>query len=313
MTDGSGSTHGEYDVKKMPTVWALTKVSAFFMERRADMAMVIDGKKYANEVRGEIKSRVELLRQKGIVPTLATILVGDDPASVTYVRTKGNACRRLGMESIKVELPQSATTADVLREIDALNKDKHVHGILLQHPVPSHVDEQQCFLAIDVKKDVDGVNPYSFGLMTMGIKSFKSATPLAITSLLKRYEIPVAGKQVVVIGRSPILGKPVAMMLLNEDATVCVCHSKTQNLPEIVRQADIVVAAVGIKKFVQADWIKPGAILIDAGYNAENIGDIDLEHAAEKSAAYTPVPGGVGPVTIAKLLEQTVQAAEMAI
>ncbi len=182
--------------------------------------------------------------------------------------------------------------------------------ILLQHPVPSQIDEQRCFNAIAMDKDTDGVNTGSFGAMTMYLPAFKSATPLSVMALLKRYGIELSGKEAVVVGRSPILGKPVAMLLLNADATVTICHSKTKNLPEIVRRADIIVAAVGRAKFIQAGWVKEGAVLIDAGYNEGNVGDIDLENAAAKSSAYTPVPGGVGPVTIAKLIEQTVESAE---
>jgi len=181
---------------------------------------------------------------------------------------------------------------------------------LLQHPVPEQIDEQACFNAISLEKDVDGVNTSSFGLMAMGLPAWKSATPLAILSLLKHYNIQIEGKEAVVIGRSAILGKPVAALLLNENATVTIAHSKTVNLPEVVRRADIVVTAIGKPLFVQADWIKEGAVLIDAGYNKGNVGDMDLENCASRSSAYTPVPGGVGPVTIAMLMKQTVESAE---
>lgn len=254
--------------------------------------------------------KVSLIKERtGNVPALATILVGDNPASVTYVRMKGNACARVGLRSIKVELPEDTTTNQLLAKIEELNSDPQVCGILLQHPVPKQIDEQACFNAIALEKDVDGVNTASFGGFTMGLDSFVSATPKGIMTLLERYNIEIRGKEAVVIGRSPILGKPAAMLLLNADATVTVCHSRTVNLPEIVKRADIVVAAVGRPKFVQAEWIKPGAVLVDAGYNAGNIGDIDLENAAPLSSAYTPVPGGVGPMTIATLMQQTVQSA----
>lgn len=275
------------------------------------MSLIIDGKKYSLEVEQELKKRVEVIMEKtGKTPILATILVGDNPASVTYVRMKGNACTRVGMTSLKVEMSGDTTTEELLNKIDELNKNPEVCGILLQHPVPKQIDEQACFNAISLEKDVDGVNTDSFGRMAMGLPAFKSATPLSILSLLKRYDIQIEGKEVVVIGRSAILGKPIAAMLLNENATVTIAHSKTVNLPEVVRRADIVVAAVGRPLFVQADWIKEGAVLMDAGYNKGNVGDIDLEKCISKSSAYTPVPGGVGPVTIAMLMKQTVEAAE---
>lgn len=273
--------------------------------------LILDGKTLAKQVEEELKARVQKIKDKASqTPVLATIIVGDNPASVTYVRMKGNACVRVGIEPLKIEMPESTTTGELLARIAELNEDPRVHGILLQHPVPSQIDEQQCFNAISPAKDVDGVNTSTFGRMTMGLDSFKSATPLAILTILKAYKIPMEGKEAVVVGRSPILGKPVAMMLLNENATVTICHSRTQNLPEIVKRADIVVGAVGKARFIQADWIKEGAVLMDAGYNPGNVGDIDLENAAPKSSAYTPVPGGVGPMTIASLISQTVEAAE---
>jgi len=273
--------------------------------------LVLDGKALAKSVEQELAERVQRIKEKtGVTPILATILVGNDPASVTYVRMKGNACRRIGMESLKVELPEETTTQQLIDKIQELNRNENVHGILLQHPVPDHIDEMACFLSIDVSKDVDGVNPNTFGRMAMQMDSFKCATPYGIITLLKHYNIQIEGKEAVVIGRSPILGKPVAMMLLNENATVTICHSRTKNLPDVVRRADIVVAAVGKPKFVQADWIKEGCVLVDAGYNPGNIGDIDLENCISKCSAYTPVPGGVGPMTINRLIYQTVVSAE---
>ncbi len=272
--------------------------------------MILDGKTLSRTIEGELAQKVALIKEKtGDVPALATILVGDNPASVTYVRMKGNACARVGLRSIKVEMPETTTTQQLLEKIEELNNDPQVCGILLQHPVPRQIDEQACFNAIALEKDVDGVNTASFGGFTMGLDRYVSATPKGIMTLLERYNIQLKGKEAVVIGRSPILGKPAAMLLLNADATVTICHSKTVNLPEIVKRADIVVAAVGRPKFVKADWIKPGAVLVDAGYNAGNIGDIDLENAAPLSSAYTPVPGGVGPMTIATLMQQTVASA----
>jgi len=273
--------------------------------------LLLDGRLLVREIEADLTKRVRrIVETTGITPTLATILVGDDPASVTYVKMKGNACARIGMNSRKVELPASVCTEDVLHVIEDLNASPDVYGILLQHPVPAQIDEQWCFNTIALDKDVDGVNTASFGAMAMRLPAFVSATPLGILTLLRRFGIRIAGREAVVIGRSPILGKPVAMLLLNADATVTICHSKTENLPEIVRRAGIVVAAVGRARFIQADWIREGAVLVDAGYNPGNVGDIDLENAAAKSSAYTPVPGGVGPVTIAMLMTQTVQSAE---
>ena len=272
---------------------------------------ILNGKQLSKIMEAELSERVSVIKEKtGITPVLATIIVGEDPASVTYVRMKGNACRRVGLEPLKVELPEETTTDELLSVIENLNNDEKVCGILLQHPVPKHIDEQKCFNSISLEKDVDGVNTASFGAMTMGLPAFNSATPAGIIEIIDRYNINVAGKRAVVIGRSAILGKPVAMLLLNKNATVTICHSRTENLPGVVKEADIVVAAVGKPKFVQASWIKEGAVLIDAGYNPGNIGDIDLENCAPLSSAYTPVPGGVGPMTITMLMSQTVTAAE---
>lgn len=273
--------------------------------------MILDGKALAKSVEQELQTRVQRIRDTtGTVPVLATIIVGSDPASVTYVRMKGNACNRVGIRPLKIEMPEESTTDDVISQIRKLNEDPDVHGILLQHPVPRHIDEMACFNSIDITKDVDGVNTNTFGRMSMQLDAFKSATPLGIITLLKHYNIPMAGREAVVIGRSPILGKPVAMMLLNENATVTICHSRTKDLPDVVRRADIVVAAVGKPEFVKADWVKEGCVLVDAGYNPGNIGDIDLKNAIARCSAYTPVPGGVGPMTISSLIRQTVESAE---
>tara|TARA_X000000368_G_scaffold145406_1_gene114712 strand:+ start:3118 stop:3951 length:834 start_codon:yes stop_codon:yes gene_type:complete len=275
------------------------------------MSIQLDGKKVSSETEGMLKERVKALQdKKGFVPILATILVGDDPASATYVKMKGNACERIGMKSIRVELPSSTSTEELLYEISKLNLNKEVHGILLQHPVPEQIDERVCFDAIDAKKDVDGVTSLGFGRMSMGEKAFGSCTPQGIMRLLRHYEIEIEGKHAVVIGRSPILGKPMAMMLLNENATVTICHSRTKDLKDQVSLADIVVGAVGIPKFIQGDWIKDNAVVIDAGYHPEKCGDIDLDQVMDRSLAYTPVPGGVGPMTINTLILQTVEACE---
>jgi|TARA_B100001769_G_C22074505_1_gene578509 methylenetetrahydrofolate dehydrogenase (NADP+)/methenyltetrahydrofolate cyclohydrolase len=275
------------------------------------MTILLDGKKVALDTEEKLKKRVETLsKKKGFVPILATILVGDDPASATYVKMKGNACERIGMKSIKVQLPSSISTEELLNEINKLNSNKEVHGILLQHPVPEQINERLCFDAIDAKKDVDGVTSLGFGKMSMGEEAFGSCTPQGIMRLLDHYDIAIEGKHAVVIGRSPILGKPMAMMLLNKNATVTICHSRTKNLKEQVSSADIVVGAVGIPKFIQGDWIKNDAVVIDAGYHPEQCGDIDLDQVINRSLAYTPVPGGVGPMTINTLILQTVEACE---
>jgi methylenetetrahydrofolate dehydrogenase (NADP+)/methenyltetrahydrofolate cyclohydrolase len=277
--------------------------------------IILDGKALAKQLENELKPRVRQVieRSDGRVPILATILVGDDPASATYVKMKGNACSRVGMESLRVELPQTTTTEQLLTEIDRLNANRDVHGILLQHPVPSQIDERLCFDRIAIEKDVDGVTVLGFGKMAMGEPAYGSATPAGIMRLLDHYQIPVKGKHAVVVGRSPILGKPVAMMLLNEHATVTICHSRTQGLPDIVRLADILVGAVGKPEFIKGDWIKPGAVVIDAGYHPGGVGDVELSAVVDACAAYTPVPGGVGPMTIATLIAQTVEAAEKTI
>ena len=271
----------------------------------------MDGKRLALSSEDELKMRVAaLLEKKNFVPILATILVGSDPASATYVKMKGNACERIGMKSIKVELDSDTTTEELLSKINELNSNPEVHGILLQHPVPDQIDERLCFDAIDIKKDVDGVTCLGFGNMSMGEKAFGSCTPQGIMRLLHEYKIEIAGKHAVVVGRSPILGKPMAMMLLNENATVSICHSKTTNLEEHLIKADIIVGAVGIPKFIKSNWIKDGAVVIDAGYHPEKCGDIDLEGIIDRCSAYTPVPGGVGPMTINTLILQTVEACE---
>ena len=238
------------------------------------VSKILDGKALAKLAEKDIQTNVSILKKKGITPTLATILVGLDPASATYVKMKQNACARLGMDSIAVELSKDTTTDELLDSINKLNNDENVHGILLQHPVPSQINERKCFDAINVHKDVDGVTCLGFGQMTMGEKAFGSCTPAGIMRILKHYKVEISGKTAVVVGRSPILGKPMAMMLLNENATVTICHSRTKNLKEQISSADIVVGAVGIPKFIQGDWIKDNAVVIDAGYHPEKCGDI---------------------------------------
>ncbi len=275
-------------------------------------ALLLDGKAVAQQTEQELSERVARLKANsgGHTPILATILVGGDPASATYVRMKQNACRRIGMESIAVEMPDTITTEQLLAKIEELNNNPNCHGILLQHPVPSQIDERACFDAIALEKDVDGVTCLGFGRMAMGEEAYGSATPQGIMRLLAAYEIELAGKNAVVVGRSPILGKPMAMMLLNANATVTICHSKTQNLANLVRQADVVVGAVGRPEFIKADWIKDGAIVVDAGYHPGGVGDIELAPLHDRVCALTPVPGGVGPMTINTLIYQTVAAGE---
>ncbi|OZM56229.1 bifunctional 5,10-methylene-tetrahydrofolate dehydrogenase/5,10-methylene-tetrahydrofolate cyclohydrolase [Lottiidibacillus patelloidae] len=272
--------------------------------------LILDGKKVANHIKELLSSRINKLGEKGITPCLATILVGDDPASETYVRMKGNACKKLGLESLKVHLPSNITTEDLIALIHKLNRDEKVHGILLQHPVPSHIDERLAFDAIALEKDVDGVTTNGFGQTAFQLGTFPSCTPAAILEMIDYYNLNLEGKNTVVVGRSPILGKPVAMMLLNRNATVTICHSKTKQLEDIVSKADIVVAAVGKPHFIKGDWIKEGAVIIDAGYNKGNVGDVDFIQCKVRASAITPVPAGVGPVTIAMLLKHTVIAAE---
>ena len=272
---------------------------------------ILDGKALAQLAEENIKTNVSQLKEKGITPTLATILVGVDPASATYVKMKQNACARLGMDSIAVELSKETTTDELLEAIEKLNQDNNVHGILLQHPVPSQINERECFDAIDVNKDVDGVTCIGFGQMTMGEDAFGSCTPAGIMRILEHYKIEISGKNAVVVGRSPILGKPMAMMLLNENATVTICHSRTANLQEHIKNADILVGAVGVPRLIQKDWIKNGAVVIDAGYHpAEKCGDIDLQDIDSIASAHTPVPGGVGPMTINTLILNTLLAAQ---
>lgn len=273
-------------------------------------AIILDGKELSKISEESIKERVSKLSEKGIKPTLATVLVGNDPASETYVKMKRNTCARVGMESIAVELSESTSTEELLKTIQNLNDDKNVHGILLQHPVPSQIDERLCFDAIDISKDVDGVTCLGFGNMSMGIDAYGSCTPAGIIRLIEHYQIDVQGLNAVVVGRSPILGKPMAMMLLNLNATVTICHSRTQNIEDIIKNADLIVGAVGIPRFIKTEWIKKGAVVIDAGYHPEQCGDIDLNNIEEIASAYTPVPGGVGPMTINTLILQTLQSAE---
>jgi methylenetetrahydrofolate dehydrogenase (NADP+)/methenyltetrahydrofolate cyclohydrolase len=276
-------------------------------------ARIIDGRNVAAALLETVtRETAQFTQMHGRRPRLATVLVGDDPSSHTYVRMKRNRCAEVGMESRYVELPEETTTAALVAEIAALSADPTVDGILLQHPVPAHIDERAAFEAIAPAKDVDGVTMHSFAAMAFTERGFHSCTPGGILRLLDAYEVPLAGQHAVVVGRSPILGKPVGMLLLARDATVTYCHSRTRDLAEHVREADVVVAAVGRPELVRGEWIKDGAVVIDAGYNPGNVGDVDYAGAAQRARLITPVPGGVGPMTIAVLLEQTLTAAKSA-
>ncbi|MCX7999175.1 MAG: bifunctional methylenetetrahydrofolate dehydrogenase/methenyltetrahydrofolate cyclohydrolase [Leptospiraceae bacterium] len=270
---------------------------------------VLDGRKLSEKIKQNLAQEIESLKQKTAkTPKLVTVLVGENPSSHTYVNMKVKACAAIGMDSEKIHLPETTSTQQLLEVIQKLNEDEKVNGILLQHPSPPQIDERLAFDTILHEKDVDGVTTLSFGKLSMGEKTFYPCTPYGIILLLEEYNISLEGRHAVVVGRSAILGKPMAMMLLEKNCTVTICHSRTKNLPEIVKQADLVVGAVGKPEFIRGEWIKEGAVVIDAGYNPGNVGDIELKTASLKSSYYTPVPGGVGPMTIAVLLKQTVES-----
>ncbi|WP_328492359.1 bifunctional 5,10-methylenetetrahydrofolate dehydrogenase/5,10-methenyltetrahydrofolate cyclohydrolase [Streptomyces sp. NBC_00414] len=273
-------------------------------------ATLMDGTGLARRIVEETAQRAaDLTGRTGVAPCLATVLVGEDPASVTYVRMKQNRSRKAGIASRHVSLPAATTTAELIGTLSGLSADPTVHGILLQHPMGHHIDERAAFEAIAPEKDVDGVTLASFSAMSFGLPGFASCTPGGIMRLLDAYDVDPAGRRAVVVGRSAILGKPVGMLLLGRDATVTYCHSRTADLSSVVREADIVVAAVGRPRLIRGEDIKPGAVVVDAGYNAGNVGDVDFDGARERASLITPVPGGVGPMTIATLLAQTVEAA----
>jgi methylenetetrahydrofolate dehydrogenase (NADP+)/methenyltetrahydrofolate cyclohydrolase len=272
-------------------------------------AQLMDGTARSRELLAETTETARsFLADAGRRPCLAAVLVGDDPASVTYVKMKRAGSERVGIEPRLISLPAKASTAEAVVAVRGLSDDPTVDGILVQHPVPSHVDERALFEAIAPRKDVDGVTMRSFAAMAFGLPGFVSCTAGGIMRLLDAYSVELAGKHAVVIGRSPILGKPVGMLLLARNATVTYCHSHTDDLPGILRDADIVIAAVGRRCFVRGAWLKPGAVVIDAGYD-RNVGDVDFDEAVGIASLLTPVPGGVGPMTIAALLDQTVDAA----
>ncbi len=276
------------------------------------MATLIDGKRISAEIKEELKDRVAQLKQEGKGCTLAVIQVGTDPASSVYVRNKKNACAYIGIESQAYELPEETKEEELLSLIDKLNKDPGVHGILCQLPLPEHIDEDKVIKAIDPRKDVDGFHPQNVGALVIGQKGFVSCTPAGIIELLKRSEVEIEGKHAVVIGRSNIVGKPMSLLLLRENATVTVCHSRTRNLKEICKEADILIVAIGKPKFINHEYVKDGAVVIDVGIhrNEENklCGDVDFADVEPHASQITPVPGGVGPMTICMLMNNCVEA-----
>lgn len=276
---------------------------------------IIDGKAISEQIKEECRKKVAAYKEKGIEITLAVIQVGADPASSVYVRNKKRACEFCGMNSLSYELPEETTHEELLTLIRKLNADDKVNGILVQLPLPKHIDEDLVIQAIDPKKDVDGFHPQSVGALCIGQPGFVSCTPAGIIELLKRSNIEIAGKECVVIGRSNIVGKPMALLLLRENGTVTVCHSRTKDLKEVTKRADILVVAIGKPKFITGDYVKEGAVVIDVGIhrNEDNklCGDVDFESVAQKTSAITPVPGGVGPMTIAMLMHNCVESVEL--
>lgn len=278
-------------------------------------AKIIDGKAIAKEIRGDLAKQVAELTKEGRQPGLAVVLVGDDPASAVYVRSKKRACEEVGINSLVHRLPEETTQEELLALIEELNQDPKIHGILVQLPLPDGLDEEIVINAISPKKDVDGFHPINVGNLHIGQEGFVPCTPAGVVELVKRTGVSIAGKNVVVLGRSNIVGKPVASLFLRENATVTICHSRTKDVAAECRRADILIAAVGRPKLVQQDWVKPGAVVVDVGINrvdGEIVGDVDFEQVKKVAEAITPVPGGVGPMTIAMLLKATVEAASRA-
>ncbi|OVE81329.1 bifunctional methylenetetrahydrofolate dehydrogenase/methenyltetrahydrofolate cyclohydrolase [bacterium K02(2017)] len=279
------------------------------------MATIIDGKQVSGQIKQDLKSEVDsFINETGVQPGLATILVGSDTASQVYVKNKIKFTQNCGMHSVHHAPDASISEEELLSLIDKLNLDSKVHGILVQLPLPKHINSDKIISSINPKKDVDGFHPYNMGLLMSGNAKLQPCTPLGIIELLKFYEIDLQGKDVVIIGRSNIVGKPQAMMMLKANATVTICHSKTKNLTQKIKQADVIVAAIGKAKFVQGDWVKEGAIIIDVGINRDEnnklCGDVDFSSVEPKAKYITPVPGGVGPMTIAMLLVNTLKAAK---
>lgn len=276
------------------------------------MANLIDGKKISQDIKDELKAKVEKLKSEGTVCSLAVIQVGNDPASSVYVNNKKKACAYIGIESVAYELPEETTEAELLGIIEKLNNDSKINGILCQLPLPKHIDEDKVINAISPKKDVDGFHPQSVGSLVIGQPGFVSCTPAGIIELLKRSNVEIEGKHCVVIGRSNIVGKPMALLMLRENATVTVCHSRTKDIKAICKQADILIVAVGKKEFVTADFVKEGAVVIDVGIHRDENnklkGDVLFDEVKDVASYITPVPGGVGPMTIAMLMNNCVEA-----
>ncbi len=279
------------------------------------MAEIIDGKKVSEHIRAQIAEGVEKLKaDRGITPGLAAVLVGEDPASEIYVRNKRKACATAGMYSEEHKLPETTTEQELLNLVDRLNNDPNIHGILVQLPLPDHINETKVLRAVSPLKDVDGFHPYNVGLLVEGNPRFISCTPHGIIKMLEFYDIDITGKEAVVVGRSNIVGKPVSMLLLHRHATVTICHSRTKPLDEVTRRADILVAAIGRANFITGDMVKEGAVVIDVGINRNDegklIGDVDFDAVSQKVSYITPVPGGVGPMTISMLLWNTLESAK---
>ena len=279
------------------------------------MAEILDGKKIAEKIRNQLKEEVEELKKEGIIPKLAVIMVGNDPSSKIYVRNKSIACNQIGIEYEEFLLDENTTMEDLLELIEKLNRDDSIHGILLQSPIPKGLDINEAFKAIEPNKDVDGFNPCNVGKLCLGQDTFISCTPYGIIKLLEEYGIKLEGKDAVVVGRSNIVGKPMMQCLLNKNATVTVCHSKTIKLERVTKKADILVVAIGKPKFITKDMVKEGAVVIDVGINriedGKLCGDVDFEEVKQIASYITPVPGGVGPMTIAMLMHNIVKAARL--
>ena len=281
------------------------------------MAQIIDGKKISQEIKDELREKVATYKEQGISISLAVIQVGNDPASSVYVNNKKKACAYIGVESVAYELPEETTQEELLKLVERLNQDEQINGILVQLPLPKHIDEDKIIKAIAPAKDVDGFHPQSVGALSIGQPGFVSCTPAGIIQLLKRSGIAIAGKECVVIGRSNIVGKPMALLLLRENGTVTVAHSRTKDLKSVTKRADILVVAVGKPKMIDASYVKEGAVVIDVGIhrneNNKLCGDVDYDSVYPIASAITPVPGGVGPMTIAMLMHNCVEAATMEI
>lgn len=279
------------------------------------MPAIIDGKKISQDIKDELKEQVSLLKEQGKGVSLAVILVGEDPASCVYVRNKKRACEYIGIESLSYELPEDTSEAELLSLIEELNGKDDVNGILVQLPLPKHMDEDKVIKAIDPRKDVDGFHPQSVGALSIGLPGFVSCTPAGIIQLLKRSNVEMEGKNCVIVGRSNIVGKPMALLMLRENATVTVTHSRTKDLPAVTREADILIVAMGKKQFITSEYVKEGAVVIDVGMHRDEnnklCGDVDYDDVAPKCSAITPVPGGVGPMTIAMLMYNCVASANM--